>query len=70
LLLSDLTILSPAVTAHKRLGFNVSTASNPWRDNRRVKIEIGARLAALLPLVLALASLVVAACGNGNQGGY
>jgi predicted small secreted protein len=35
-----------------------------------VKLKIGARLAALLPLALALAGLVLAACGNGNQGGY
>ena len=39
-------------------------------QNRPVKIEIGVRLTVLLPLLLALAGLVVAACGNGNQGGY
>jgi predicted small secreted protein len=35
-----------------------------------VKIEVGARLAVLLPPLLALVGLLLAACGNGNQGGY
>jgi hypothetical protein len=56
--------------APQRLGRDVSTTSKPQGDNRRVKIEIGARLVALVPLALALAALVLAACGNGNQGGY